>query len=722
MGKQSKLETKPLKQWQLEILEDYIKNESSKLRNVVYSLNPSKYGVEQKDIDNLISNSSIVLWQILYKYDKESGISFKNYLKSCLAKKFITWAIRDPNRSKRKNRIKLKDKDGNDVLDKDGKPVYETIPDVSIDTPIGEDNSGGTIGDTIEDNVNKDKEYNSERVENYLDTLSSVQKDIANLIINKFSHAEIRETLNISEEKYAKILSGMNTFDQKIILKAEKEVVEEDKPMEITTFEKSKTNRLSITSIIKKINSQTIRFNHSLQRPSDQWTTVMKGNLVSDILQGNPINPLIFAEEIINGVPIIWDLDGKQRCTNAYDYSKDVFKVSKKVGRPNITYTSILKDENGKQILDENGFPQSEVKQFNIINKKFSQLPEELQEKFLDYNFEIVQYINCSKEDIAYHIERYNSGKPMSVCHKGIIKLGEEFATMVKSISVMPFFKEQGGYTVSEAKGTNGTINRVVVESVMAAQYLNDWKKTQEEQCEFLKENATTETFENFEDMVDRLSKVGTDEVLQMFTSKDSFLYFGLYARFIDTGLEDGKFIEFMAELNQSLHSKKIDGVSFDALCDGKSTKDKYVVVPKMELLTKLMMDYLHIDIEETQSESVDTLTFIRENVSDDSTEEDVNFYQDMLEDLTLNVDNNSKLLDKENMPSLLAVIAYSCRNDIDLDDWLVDYFAHNTTYIKNQKQNYITMVNGLNKYISNTENNTITYIKGGQVVCAMQN
>ena len=674
-----------------EFISHYIGNNASNLYKLIYPMLITK-GVSNMEFDDYIGKATDLMCELLDTFDEANGVPFHNYFKSCLDRRVKTWVCRDSNRLKRRNHVKEIDDDGNELV------VF--VSDVSLDTPIGDDDSGGTIGDMIEDNVNKDKADNSERVENYLSTLSDIQKEIANLIINKFSHAEIRERLNISEEKYAKILSGMNTFDKKIILKAEKEVVEEDKPMEITTFEKSKTNRLSITSIIKKINSQTIRFNHPLQRPSDQWTTVMKGNLVSDILQGNPINPLIFAEEIINGVPIIWDLDGKQRCTNAYDYSKDVFKVSKKVGRPNITYTSILKDENGKQILDENGFPQSEVKQFDIINKKFSQLPDELQEKFLDYNFEIVQYINCSKEDIAYHIGRYNSGKPMSVCHKGIIKLGEEFATMVKSISVMPFFKEQGGYTVTEAKGTNGTINRVVVESVMASQYLDDWKKTQEEQCEFLKENATTETFENFEDMVDRLSKAGTDEVLQMFTSKDSFLYFGLYARFVDTGLEDGKFIEFMAELNQSLHSKKIGDVSFDDLCDGKSTKDKYIVVPKMELLTKLMADYLHINIEETQSKEINTLEFVRENVSEDTTEEDVIFYQNMLDDLTLNVDNNSKLLNEENLPSLLAIIAYSCRNDIDLDDWFVHYFKNNNSYIHNKKQNFLHMQQDLNKFL----------------------
>ena len=131
-----------------------------------------------------------------------------------------------------------------------------------------------------------------------------------------------------------------------------------------------------------------------------------------------------------------------------------------------------------------------------------------------------------------------------------------------------------------------------------------------------------------------------------------------------------------------------------------RSTKDKNPVKCKIELVETLMMEYLHINIEETQSEEIDTLEFVRENVSEDITEEDVVFYQDMLDDLTLNVDNNSKLLEEDNLPSLLAIIAYSCRNDIDLDDWFVRYFAENQNYIHNQKQNFLHMQQDLSEFL----------------------
>jgi len=55
-----------------------------------------------------------------------------------------------------------------------------------------------------------------------------------------------------------------------------------------------------------------------------------------------------------------------------------------------------------------------------------------------------------------------------------------------------------GGYKVSEFK--NGTINRVVVESLMASGFLEDWKKKQEDMCEYIKDNALSSDFDNFEE------------------------------------------------------------------------------------------------------------------------------------------------------------------------------------------------------------------------------
>ncbi|MSS11735.1 hypothetical protein FYJ38_24320 [Clostridium sp. WB02_MRS01] len=558
----------------------------AKLRKVSYPLFIKFGGISEKDHDDFYSKANMELWKATEVFDDSKGVPFEAYLLGCLKRKFKT-EMTGLNREKRKA----------DRLSS------------SLDTPIGED-EGMTLGDTLASNysvesvaLDKICTLKDESTQKYLNSLSPKQKQIAELIMNEYEPSEIKKNLGLSDKQYNDYLKDMRTFEKTMVLKqADYVISKEDKPMSentqnTQTFEKSKSDRLSIASIIKKIDNRTIRFDHSLQRESEQWSPAMKGNLISDILQGNPIPALVFAEQIINGLAMIWNLDGKQRCTNAYTFVRGGYKISKNIRRWNIVYQAQLK-EDGKPVLDNDGFPMSERREFDIRGKRFSDLPEELRDKFNEYNFEIVQYLNCSSEDIAYNLARYNEGKPMSASQKGITRLSEEFASMVKSISGMPFFKDLGGYKVSES--SNGTINRVVVESVMAANFLEDWKKRQEDMCEYIKDNATVECFDNFEDMVSRISQAGTEEVFNMFDSKDSFIYFGLFARFVKSGLDDEKFIEFMTEFPKSLHSTEVDGTTFDEL-NGKSTKDKNVVISKITHLEKLMNQYLNIEPENFQ-------------------------------------------------------------------------------------------------------------------------
>ena len=405
-------------------------------------------------------------------------------------------------------------------------------------------------------------------------------------------------------------------------------------------------------------------FNHPLQRESEQWSPLMKGNLISDILQGNPLPELVFAEQVIDGIDITWDLDGKQRCTTVYSFSKDGFRISKNIERWMIEYQALILDEARNPKLNEHGIPLYEIKEFDIREKRYSELPEELQEQFDNYNFQVTKYLNCTSEDIAYHIARYNAGKPMTAPQKGILKLGEKFAETVKSITKMTFFREIGGYKVSEFK--NGTINRVVIESVMAANYLNNWKKTQEEMCEYIRENATTNDFEQFEDMVDRLQQVITDETANMFDSKDSFLWFGLFAKFSKIETDDKKFIEFMTEFSKSLHSKKVNGISFDDL-NGRSTKDKNVVIGKINHLDTLMCEFIGAKDTSAANNKDNILKFVQQNVAKEIEQDDIELYEDCLNDLTLSLDKDVMLIERQNHYSLVALMAYACKCDKDI-------------------------------------------------------
>lgn len=665
------------------ILDGYYKDNAQKLRAIVDKLLRDFGGISQKDYDDFYSLANAVFAGALKQYD--AARDFDGFLYFCLSNRIKTEITR-------RNRIKRR----------------ADMTAISIDIPIGGE-SGATIGDTLQSEFDITKEidretglFRDDKVVRYLDRIPVRTRQILEMKMESIPASDIKKILKLSDKDYERSYRQARFFDYTSILFQDTGRVsnlEEVTVMQKSTqtLEKSKPDKLCIASINKKIERHTIRFDHPLQRESEQWSPAMKGNLISDILQGNPIPPLVFAEQVANGLAIIWDLDGKQRCTTAYSFSKDAFKITKNIRRWLIAYQTSVKGKDGTEIFDKSGFPVYEKQEFDIRGKKYSELPEELQDRFKEYNFEIVQYLNCSSEDIAYHIARYNEGKPMTVSQKGLTRLGEKFATMVKSISGMPFFRDYGGYKVSE--GGNGTVNRVVVESVMAANFLEHWKKKQEDMCEFIKDNATAEDFDSFEDLVERITRAGTEETFNMFDSKDSFMWFGLFARFVKTGFDDSRFIEFMAEFSRSLHRREINGKSFDDL-NGKATKDKAVVLNKINHLEKLMNEYLGTGKEAGPVDGEKSiLEFLRDTVSPGITQEDFSLYQEILEDLSLNVDHSSKLLEEANRPSLLALVAYSIEKDMDLDIWIVEFFKKNAAYCSNQAENYKNMVKELTAY-----------------------
>lgn len=675
---------------QKDAVNEYCENDMKKLKRICYSV-WGKKKIPNCYHDDLFSDAMNVLLESVISFNRNGNAKFKTYLTCNISKSYKDW-YRDTHLRAKRNNLQL-DENGKIKKDEKGNPII--INNISFDIPAyeGIDLCEKVASDfEIEDNLDIDECF-SENIVSYLKVLSPTQKEIAKLIMEGFKPFEIKEKMQLSDKQYDSHMKHMRSYENASILKQNNCIETEEKPMNNNqTFEKSKPERYSITSIIKKMNNRTLRYDHPLQRASDQHSTKMKSNLMSDILQGNPIPALVFAEQVINGISIIWNLDGKQRSTNAKEFTEDKFKISKNVRRGIINYQAIIKDENGEIIPDENGFPQAEWREFDIRNKKFSQLPVELQEKFMDYCFDVTLYLNCSNDDIAYHMERYNEGKQMVSSQKGIIKLGENYARMIKGISAMPFFKENGfNYTQSK----NGTIDRVCIESIMATEFLNDWKKTPEEIAEFLKKNATEEHFDNLEDTVERLEKVVTDDIGELFNANDSFIYFSVFARFKKLGLEDGKFVEFMTEYAQSLHNKMKETEIDAETGKKKSTKDKVVVIDKINLVESLMNEYLHtnnITPESFVAEMVDMPIEDVKNVMD--------VYEEDLEGLQRNnIKDDSKLLDVANHLSLLAIVAYAYKNEIEVDKWLENYAANNNMYYPDQKKNFLHMVKSLNAY-----------------------
>lgn len=585
-----------------------------------------------------------------------------------------------------------------------------------------------------------------ENVIRYINSLGTIQRQIADLIMQGCNSTEIKEILHISDKEYYTYLSDMKEYDKRKLLKTEEcenVNIEEELPMETktTTSERTKSTSYSIESLSKQLRQHRLRDNHPLQRTSGQWNLLTKSELISDILQGNSLLQIVISEEIKAGITMHWLIDGKQRSTNLKDYLEDGFAVSKNVQRYMIEYQTDKTDEDGNVILNEDGFPIPESKTFDIRGKKFSQLPEELQDKFKDYQVPVMLNLNCTKKDIAYDIARFNRCRPMNVSQSGWLGLEESYAEYVDKILKMDFFKvdcDKSSYSNTNIK--NGSLRRVIIEAIMTSKYLSHFDKDFGKMCIYLTENANESVFIDFYLTLEKLSNVLKGDTSDIFNNKNSFLWFALFDKFIEYGVEDDKFNDFIQEFKETLHSKEIDGITYDCLNGQKGTKDRSSVTKRFNHLLTLMREYLHIkdSVEESESDVIkddlfetevveesddkkpiiaevteysaignkeiervsgevvdkDTLEFVKMCVDDGVTDADILDYEEDLDVVTLDVDNNSKLLDEVNHKSLIALIAYAYKMDENIDDWFKDYFKRTNTYEIDQKRNYLHMRN----------------------------
>lgn len=211
---------------------------------------------------------------------------------------------------------------------------------------------------------------------------------------------------------------------------------------------------------------------------------------------------------------------------------------------------------------------------------------------------------------------------------------------------------------------------------------------------------ATKDVFDKLEDNLHRLEQIITDDIKDMFNSKDSFIFLTLFDKFTTLGLEDRKFAQFLAEFKDNLRNKKrnAEGMLFDEIDKDKSTKDKVVIAAKLDLLETLMREFLHINDTNIENEGFFLSEYV--GIDKESISTDIELYNETLDDLTTRtIRDDSKLLDRQNRISLLAMVAYSYKEDKDLDDWLTEYAKNNNMYLTDQKRNYFRMKSDFERF-----------------------
>lgn len=439
---------------------------------------------------------------------------------------------------------------------------------------------------------------------------------------------------------------------------------------------------------LKKMKEQDIRSDQDVQRMSGCWNSNMTNELISSVLNDEYIPPIILGAEKNSQM---WLIDGLQRSTSLMVFRYGKYKITSSIEEPIISYRAKIMDADGNPKIDGNGDICWETRTFDLRRKTYDSFPEELQKKFNEYQVESVIHEDYDMQQISRLVRRYNNHKSMNVSQK-TFTFCDRYARRIRETLKRKFFIE-AKYTKAERK--NGTLERVIMESVMCMFHLENWKKSNQIGA-YINEHAKMEEFNILEDCIARLENIITDDLYHLFTSRDSFLLFSLFHKFTCLGLDDNKFFEFLHAFKGGLCDKEVDGKVFYE--KGRSLKERAVIEEKLDLLETLMYEYLHVNKEDL--EEPDVLGFIRENVSQDVAEDDIWLYEDMLKDFVDRVDKDSKLLYRQNQPSLLAVIAYSCKRDIQIDEWFADYFKRNDLYISDQAENYLYMKDDLERFM----------------------
>lgn len=428
------------------------------------------------------------------------------------------------------------------------------------------------------------------------------------------------------------------------------------------------------------------------------WNNEQINELIVTVLTDDYIPPIILGEENNSQLHIA---DGGCRSAALSKFRYGNYKITSAIEDSIISYKKKVKADSGKIIWED--------AVFDIKNKTYEKLPDELKKKFDEYQIETVIHENCDRYKISKYIKRYNNHVSMNTNQKAFTYL-YNFAGYVRQILDSRFFLDYSSYT--ETEKTKGMVERIIVETIMCTNYLDNWKKQTKEICKFLNKKGTNAEFERFANNLHRLENIITDDIKDIFNSKDSFIFLTLFDRFTKLKADDVRFADFLKEFKNNLRTSKANenGVLFDEIDKDKGTKDKAVIIAKLDMLEGLMLDFLHIKGKESnQSAGGDDIeSFILENVKIDkeTLQKDMDLYVDTLEgDYGLKekcIRVGSILLDERNRPSLLAMVAYSYMTGQDLDDWLTEYARNHKTYFVDQKKNYLHMLSDFQRFVRN--------------------
>lgn len=347
----------------------------------------------------------------------------------------------------------------------------------------------------------------------------------------------------------------------------------------------------SLEQYLKLMKDETIRTDQECQRLSGQWNPNMVNELIATVLTDNYIPPIILGEETVNGIVRQWIIDGLQRSSSLALFRYGNTRITKNLDEYIVTYQRKVKDENGNIKRDEQGEIVWESVEYDIRNKTYEQLPEELKDAFNSYQIELAIHQNCDNTEISKLVRKYNNHKAMNQAQRAFTYV-DAFAREIREITENIFFKDM--YSCSRKDRINGTFERVIGDMVLLSTYPDHYRKDTKVGFKWLNENGTMADFYKLDELLTRLTESTeiTTEIRALFNSKSAYIFVSAFKAFTELGREDKEFNEFLQWFVNGGNATEINGKSWLELDLDRSTRDSNVVHGKLDYLVALINQY----------------------------------------------------------------------------------------------------------------------------------
>ena len=180
-------------------------------------------------------------------------------------------------------------------------------------------------------------------------------------------------------------------------------------------------------------------------------------------------NVILAEEKKKNGTKQTYVVDGGQRTETLYRFKYEGYKITRNLRNYLIPYNKKKVDENSEYIRDEYGNIESEIELFDIRNKTYDDLPDELKSKFNSCPITTAIYQDCTTEETSELVLLYNNHMGMNVSQKSLTYIGK-YAEEIKRIKdANRFLKDCTSLTEADKK--KGLWKRVISECVMAVKH-----------------------------------------------------------------------------------------------------------------------------------------------------------------------------------------------------------------------------------------------------------